>query len=70
MRRLLAVLMICGSLNSLLVWCVRPSQLGIALLIAWSLALIEMAGVSYLLRWGNQRIGILTKKVEGIRHEE
>jgi len=70
MRRLLAVLVICGSLNSLLVWCVRPSQLGIALLIAWSLALIEMAGVSYLLRWGNQRIGILTKKVEGIRHEE
>lgn len=70
MRRLLAVLVICGSLNSLLVWCVRPSQLGIALLIAWSLALIEMAGVSYLLRWGNQRISILTKKVEGIRHEE
>ncbi|WP_395321260.1 sensor histidine kinase [Levilactobacillus parabrevis] len=70
MRRLLAVLVIFGSLNSLLVWCVRPSQLGIALLIAWSLALIEMAGVSYLLRWGNQRISILTKKVEGIRHEE
>ncbi|MFD1550275.1 sensor histidine kinase [Levilactobacillus fuyuanensis] len=70
MRRLLAVLVICGSLNSLLVWCVRPSQLGTALLIAWSLALIEMAGVSYLFRWGDQRISILTKKVEGIRHEE
>lgn len=70
MRRLLAVLVICGSLNSLLVWCVRPSQLGVALLIAWSLALIEMGGVSYLLRWGDQRISILSKKVEGIRHEE
>jgi len=70
MKRLLAVLVICGSLNSLLVWCVRPSQVGIALLIAWSLALIEMAGVSYLFRWGDQRISILTKKVEGIRHEE
>lgn len=70
MKRLLAVLVICGSLNSLLVWCVRPSQVGTALLIAWSLALIEMAGVSYLFRWGDQRISILTKKVEGIRHEE
>lgn len=70
MKRLLAVLVICGSLNSLLVWCVRPSQVGIALLIAWSLALIEMAGVNYLFRWGDQRISILTKKVEGIRHEE
>lgn len=70
MKRLLAVWVTLGIANSLLVWLVRPSQLGVSILIAWSLALIETAGVRYFLHWGDQRISILTKKVEGIRHEE
>lgn len=70
MKRLLAVWVTLGMANTLLVWLVRPSQLGVGVLMAWSLALIETAGVSYFFRWGDQRIGILTKKVEGIRHEE
>lgn len=70
MKRLFVVLVVIGSVNTALVWLVRPAQLGIGILLAWSLALIELAGVSYLLRWGDQRISILTKKVEGIRHEE
>jgi len=70
MKRLLAVWVTLGIANSLLVWLVRPSQLGVSILIAWSLSLIETAGVRYFLHWGDQRISILTKKVEGIRHEE
>lgn len=68
MKRLLVVWLTVGVANTLLVWLVRPSQLGIAVFISWSVALIETAGVSVLLRWGDQRISILTKKVEGIRH--
>lgn len=70
MKRLLVVWLTVGLANTLLVWLVRPSHLSIALLIGWSVALIETAGVSAGFRWGDRRIGILTKKVEGIRHEQ
>ncbi|WP_367295266.1 sensor histidine kinase [Levilactobacillus yonginensis] len=69
-RRLMIALLITGSLNSLLVWLVDSPHLGLALLVAWSLAILETVAIGYLIRWGNQRISILTNKVQGIRHEE
>ncbi|HIW72121.1 MAG TPA: PAS domain-containing sensor histidine kinase [Candidatus Levilactobacillus faecigallinarum] len=57
--------------NSLLVLLVRPDHhLVSALIIAWSLSLIEWGGVVLVLNWIDQRISILTKKVEKIRHAE
>ena len=70
MKRLLVAWLTIGVANTVLVWMIRPAQLGIAIVLSWSFALIETAGVRILLRWGDRRINILTKKVEGIRHSE
>lgn len=56
--------------NTLLVWLVRPAGAWPALLIAWSFGLLEWGGVLLILHWAAERIAILTKKVEKIRHEE
>lgn len=69
-RRLTTALLITGGLNSLLVWLVDSPHLGLALLVAWSLAILETVAIGYLIRWGDQRISILTNKVQGIRREE
>ncbi|MFC6207645.1 sensor histidine kinase [Levilactobacillus tongjiangensis] len=69
-RRLMTALLIMGGLNSLLVWLVDSPHLGWALLMAWSLAILETVAIGYLIRLGDQRISILTNKVKGIRHEE
>ncbi|MFC6259963.1 sensor histidine kinase [Levilactobacillus fujinensis] len=70
LRRVAVAWTVIGLSNTVLVWVVRPQHLGLATLIAWSWALVEVAGVSLLFHWADQRISILTKKVEGIRHEE
>ncbi|WP_125683466.1 sensor histidine kinase [Levilactobacillus yonginensis] len=69
-RRLTTALLITGGLNILLVWLVDSPHLGLALLVAWSLAILETVAIGYLIRWGDQRISILTNKVQGIRREE
>lgn len=69
-RRLGAAFVIGGVVNSFLVWAVQPAHLEPALLIAWSITLLETVVISYGWRWAERRITILTKKVEGIRHAE
>ncbi|AYM03774.1 sensor histidine kinase [Levilactobacillus yiduensis] len=59
-----------GAVNTLLVWGVRAPHVALATLVAWSVALLETVVLGYGYRWLTQRIAILTKKVEGIRHEE
>ena len=56
--------------NTLLVWLIRPGHWEAALLIAWSWSLVEWGGILLLFRWADERITILTKKVEKIRHAE
>jgi len=69
-RQLLVVFLGLGAANTLLVSVVRAPHFTLATLVAWSLALLETVVAGYLYRWAEQRITILTKKVEGIRHEE
>ncbi|SMS13730.1 sensor histidine kinase [Levilactobacillus zymae] len=57
-------------INTLLVWCLRPDSFGVALIIGWSFALIEWGGLLWYQRWAQQRITILTRKVEKMRHAE
>lgn len=70
MRQLLVAFVGLGMVNTLLVWLVRAPHVALATLVAWSVALLETVVLSYVYRWLEQRITILTKKVEGIRHEE
>ncbi|WP_204120948.1 MULTISPECIES: sensor histidine kinase [Levilactobacillus] len=69
-RQLLVVFLGLGAANTLLVSVVRAPHFALATLVAWSLALLETVVAGYLYHWAEQRITILTKKVEGIRHEE
>lgn len=69
-RRLGEAFVISGVVNSFLVWAVQPAHLEPALLIAWSLTLLETVVIGYGWCWAERRITILTKKVEGIRHAE
>ncbi|KRN02448.1 Signal transduction histidine kinase [Levilactobacillus senmaizukei DSM 21775 = NBRC 103853] len=70
MKRLAGAWVIIGLVNSLLVWLVQAAQEPWALVVAWSLALLETVGLGTVWHWAENRIHILTKKVEGIRHEE
>ncbi|MFC6274949.1 sensor histidine kinase [Levilactobacillus tangyuanensis] len=70
MKRLAGAWVIVGLVNSLLVWLVQAPQRPWALIVAWSLALLETVGLGVVWHWAALRIHILTKKVEGIRHEE
>lgn len=70
MRRFIGVWLISGLANSVLVALVQPANLTGAWIVAWLVGLLEAAGIACGLHWADQRIGILTKKVEGIRHEE
>lgn len=58
------------SLNTLLVWGLRPDNSGWALVIGWSFAAIEWGCLLWVQRWAQQRINILTKKVQQMRHAE
>lgn len=69
-RQLTAVFVGLGICNTLLVWSVRAPHLAWALMIAWSVAVLETVIAGYAYRWAERRITILTKKVEGIRHGE
>lgn len=57
-------------LNTVLVWSLRPDQFGVALIIGWSFAVIEWGGVLWYQHWAQQRLTILTRKVEKMRHAE
>jgi len=69
-RQLLVVFLGLGAANTLLVNVVRTPHFALAMVVAWSIALLETVVAGYLYHWAEQRITILTKKVEGIRHEE
>lgn len=70
MRQLIVFFLGLGAANTVLVLMVRAPHLVLAMLVAWSLAVLETVLIGYLYHWLEQRIVILTKKVEGIRHEE
>ena len=57
-------------LNTVLVWSLRPDQFGVAIIIGWSFAAIEWGGVLWYQHWAQQRLTILTRKVEKMRHAE
>ncbi|WP_125583278.1 sensor histidine kinase [Levilactobacillus cerevisiae] len=69
-RQLSLVWLGLGGVNTFLVAVVRAPHMAMALVVAWSVALLETVVAGYLYRWIERRVGILTKKVEGIRHGE